>query len=92
MEATKFNAQRIASTKDMTSFKIGAKMCSVTFRAKTNVPRSFPVTRTHIKGTKNCTISIQSLSRLSKHLREQDPKTKIRERFRLAAIFWALRS
>ena len=92
MEATKFNAQGIASTKDMTSFTMGANRCSVTFRVKASVPRSFPVTKTHMKGTKNCTISMQSLSRHSKHLRKEDPKTKIKARFRLAAFFWALRS
>jgi hypothetical protein len=92
MEATKFNALGIASTKDMTSFKIGAKMCSVTFRVKANVPRSFPVTRTHIKGTNNCVTSNQRLSKLSNHQRKEDPKTKISERFRCAAFFSALRS
>ena len=69
MEATKFNALGIASTKDMTSCKIGAKMCSVTFRAKTNVPRSFPVTRTNTKGKNNCIISNQRQSNLSNHQR-----------------------
>ena len=92
MEATKCNALGIASTKDMTSFKIGAKMCSVTFRAKTNVPKSFPVTRTNTKGKNNCIISNQRPSNLSNHQRNDDPQTKINERFRFAAFFWARRS
>ena len=77
MEATKFNAQGMASTKHMTSFTMGANRCSVT--------------KTHMKGTKNCRISMQSLSRHSKHPRKEDPKTSIKARFRLAAFFRAFR-
>ena len=82
----------MATTKEITTPKHGAKRCRVTFRTKTNVPRSFPVNRTNTKGKKSCIVSSQRQSILSNHRRNDEPKAKIKERLCFAAFFLARRS
>ena len=82
----------MATTKEITTPKHGAKRCRLTFRTKTNVPRSFPVNRTNTKGKKSCIVSSQRQSILSNHRRNDEPKAKIKARLCLAAFCWARRS
>ena len=86
-EAMIFKVVGMATTKDMTTPKHGAKRCRVTFRMETNVPRSFPVNKTNTKGKNSCIVSSESQSILSNHRRNDEPKAKIKARFFLAASF-----
>ena len=82
----------MATTKEITTPRHGAKRCRVTFKTKTNVPRSFPVNRTNTKGKKSCIVSSQRQSILPNHRRNDEPKAKIKERLCFAAFFLARRS
>jgi hypothetical protein len=92
IEATRLKVLGMATTKEITTPKHGAKRCRVTFRTETNVPRSFPVNRTNTKGKKSCIVSSESQSILSNHRRNDEPKAKIKARLCFAAFFWARRS
>ena len=90
IKATRLKVLGMATTKENTTPKNGAKRCGVTFRMETNVPRSFPVNRTNTKGKNSCIVSSESQSILSNHRRNDEPNAKIKERRCFAIFFCAL--
>ena len=92
IKATRLKVLGMATTKEITTPKHGAKKYRVTLRTETNVPRSFPVNNTNTKGKKSCIVSSESQSILSNHRRNDEPKAKIKARLCFAAFFWARRS
>ena len=90
IKATRLKVLGMATTKEITTPKHGAKKYRVTLRTETNVPRSFPVNNTNTKGKKSCIVSSESQSILSNHRRNDEPKAKINARLCFASFFCAL--